>query len=209
MQIFLFDSQMQSLKILQNPQKILLKKSEILLFLASKEILPLYHPYALSLEDKQRILLHSNLKSNIHFQISRTLKKLAKNFLSYPIKKYYTCISHSFYFAILGVSRMPFGIDLEKIQPRDFTAHLNFCFNQKEKELLRNSPNPLLTFYTIWTTKESQIKLFNLDFSALKQVGLSAHNCKTHTYTLSFLHSSFVFSLSIFNKNSKFYPPYS
>lgn len=65
-------------------------------------------------------------------------------------------ISHSGHYCIIGVSTSNIGIDIEEKKPFYENA-IHRCLNELEIEYYNNNKS-LLTFYKIWTAKESIIK---------------------------------------------------
>ena len=67
--------------------------------------------------------------------------------------------SHSGDWVVFIFSNYPCGIDLEKIQwDFDSSGVMDISFHQQEKEFVLQSANPLLSFFRIWTMKESLLK---------------------------------------------------
>ncbi len=67
-------------------------------------------------------------------------------------------ISHSGKYAICAiVDNMSIGIDVEELKPVDFDV-FNDIMDEKEWQVINNSPNPIRTFFDYWTIKESVIK---------------------------------------------------
>lgn len=111
--------------------------------------------------DKKRVKNSPNLAQNKNFIASRILKN--------KIKKKNLCISHKMGFACAINSKF-FGLDMEILKPRNFSAAVDFCFNEKEKEFFEKSEDKMLTFYKIFTAKEAILKLLNLNFADFKKV---------------------------------------
>jgi len=76
-------------------------------------------------------------------------------------------VSHSGEYAVVAVSDMPVGIDIEEIKPVDFYALRNFFTKGEFDTLMLTEPAKRLNyFYELWTLKESYIKALGkgLDF---------------------------------------------
>lgn len=104
---------------------------------------------------------------------------LSRSLLARAGKRGRVCVSHKKFgggaLAAVGISNLKFGLDLETLKERDFSAVVDFCFNDYEKSLFSvcESAQKTLLFYQIYTLKEAIIKARNLDFAALGKVGLS------------------------------------
>lgn len=122
-------------------------------------------------QDKIKIKQNPNLLTNPNFISSRFLKFSTKTLRQfYP----FLSLSHTKGYSIQSHSHIKMGIDLELLAPRAFDKHLDFCFNTYEKNITTINQNPLLCFYKIWTLKEAIIKLYDLSFANLSEVGLNS-----------------------------------
>lgn len=66
-------------------------------------------------------------------------------------------ISHCRKLAACAVAQSPIGVDVEKI--RQFPELvLKRCFTDRETDFIKNSSEPDLAFFRLWTLKESYIK---------------------------------------------------
>ena len=123
----------------------------------------------LSRRDKKLACARGHLRE---FRVSRALKVRFK-------KRGRFCISHKSAegktIVAVALARQKFGLDLEILKPRDFTAASEFCFNAFERELLAatDESEKMLIFYKIYTIKEALIKARSLGFYALARVGLA------------------------------------
>lgn len=72
-------------------------------------------------------------------------------------------LSHSGEYAILGVSRQPLGVDIERIRAYDERAARR-CFTGPELDWLREEGGEK-PFFRLWTAKESVMKATGLGFS--------------------------------------------
>lgn len=123
----------------------------------------------LSRRDKKLACARGHLRE---FRVSRALKARFK-------KRGKFCISHKSAdgktIVTVALARQKFGLDLEILKPRDFTAASEFCFNAFERELLAaaDESEKALVFYKIYTIKEALIKARSLGFYALARVGLA------------------------------------
>ncbi len=68
-------------------------------------------------------------------------------------------VSDSGCIKIVALSEADFAIDLEYIRPKNYTNIAEYYFHQSEIDILRNSDNLAIDFFTIWTLKEAFIKL--------------------------------------------------
>lgn len=67
-------------------------------------------------------------------------------------------ISHSGKYVICALSKTcKVGIDLEEVKPVNID-NFSTCFSPGEWVYLKNTNNPLLVFYNLWTRKEAVIK---------------------------------------------------
>lgn len=146
-------------------------KTHIFLAIGLKSLTRYYDKKTLSQNDKKHLLLHPNLAKNKSFILSRALKSYVAT-LGFDKSNIFFCQSHKQNIAIIAFARFPIGVDIEIVRHRDFSAHIDFCFNDFERRLLSVATNPLREFYRIWTLKESLIKLENLTFGDLVAVGL-------------------------------------
>jgi 4'-phosphopantetheinyl transferase len=74
-------------------------------------------------------------------------------------------LSHSGNYVILALSEVsPLGIDIEKQREDDYLALAEQVFHLKEMEFFLKTPGKEL-FFTLWTLKESYIKMTGLGFS--------------------------------------------
>lgn len=190
----LFDGKFEKFS-LAKIDNIELKDSDILLLFSGKFE---YYDYKyLSAKDKNKVANNLNLASSIEFRVSRSLKiyfdKQYKNIKNTPL---YSSLSHSKNHAILAISHKPVGVDLEFIKDRDFKAHMDFCFSNKQRAKVEKSKEPLIEFYRIWTLKEARIKLFNLGFYALDRVGdenLKSYSCAFKSGDMDFIYTATTF----------------
>lgn len=68
--------------------------------------------------------------------------------------KYHFNLSHSGEIVMLAVSDKPIGIDVERIEQRDYEKFCKRFFSLEEQKRV----NSLLSFYVLWTKKESFVK---------------------------------------------------
>ncbi len=68
--------------------------------------------------------------------------------------KYHFNLSHSGEIVMLAVSDKPVGIDVELLAERDYKKFAKRFFSEEEQKRV----NSLLSFYVLWTKKESFIK---------------------------------------------------
>jgi 4'-phosphopantetheinyl transferase len=81
-------------------------------------------------------------------------------------------ISHSDHQVICAFSKEGvIGVDLEKISPIDFEDFTSM-FSAQEWTAIKDSDNPIRTFYWFWTRKESIIKALGHKLSYLHQIEL-------------------------------------
>lgn len=67
-------------------------------------------------------------------------------------------ISHSGKYVIMAISDTEVGCDIEHIRDRNVTPAKK-CFSENELSWMNESDEPTLSFYRIWTARESYIKL--------------------------------------------------
>lgn len=72
----------------------------------------------------------------------------------------YFNISHTKNIVVCVLSDKEIGIDIEYLRYSDNIVKK--CFNQKEKEIIKNSNNKKEIFTIIWTIKESYVKLLGI-----------------------------------------------
>lgn len=70
----------------------------------------------------------------------------------------FVSVSHSVGLCAVCVSESPVGIDIEKIEDRDFTRIAEKVFSEREKEYCKQK-NSLSAFYEVWTRKEAFAKI--------------------------------------------------
>jgi 4'-phosphopantetheinyl transferase len=90
----------------------------------------------------------------------RCLKDLSYNRFGKPFisENIHFNISHSGEYVICGIAdNMRLGIDIEQIKPLSF-ADVKPVMTAEQWELVSGSTDPLRTFYTYWTWKESIVK---------------------------------------------------
>jgi 4'-phosphopantetheinyl transferase len=106
-----------------------------------------------------RILLKYILDKNYGIEdYSISIDKQGKPFLdSHP--NIHFNISHSGEIVFVGVSYKPIGVDIEKIHDLDYKELSNHFFHLNEYKTIINSKDPLSTFFKIWTSKESFVKM--------------------------------------------------
>ncbi len=82
-----------------------------------------------------------------------------KPFFEKPWDGYHFNISHSGDIVVMGIGRVPLGVDVERIgRVKDFMRLLRF-FYDREKDRVRASADPEDEFYRIWTYREAFSKL--------------------------------------------------
>jgi phosphopantetheinyl transferase len=74
----------------------------------------------------------------------------------------YLNLSHSGEWLAAAVSRVPVGIDIERLRPRAVAAQVERIFCEDETRWLKRQAEPLLAFYTLWTLKEAACKAAGL-----------------------------------------------
>lgn len=68
-------------------------------------------------------------------------------------------LAHSGEMVTLAVSDKPVGIDVEHIKSvQDMESLMQVCFNRREINSIKSSPNPQFRFYEFWTRKEAILK---------------------------------------------------
>ena len=103
-------------------------------------------------------------------------------------------LSHSEGLAVVALSDIPVGVDIELLDiERDTSRLIDRFFNEEEKALLKESSDPSLSFYTIWTKKEALLKISGKGLSGIR--GQSSDSCFSHQYILSLQNKSYVMSV--------------
>lgn len=122
--------------------------------------------------------------------ISRTDNK--KPYFSHS--PYHFSLSHAEKISVASICEAPVGIDIELLDAnRDIAKLVNRFFNDDEKALLQASDDPLLTFYSIWTKKESLSKISGNGLCDLsRQNSLS---CFSHQFVLNIHEESYIMSV--------------
>lgn len=82
--------------------------------------------------------------------------------MNYP--NYYFSVSHSGNCIAFVSDKNPIGIDVEQIGDGNLDIAKRF-FTENEFEFIRNSKEPKLAFYQIWTAKEAYVKMLGLGLS--------------------------------------------
>lgn len=142
-----------------------MQNRDIYIKFANRTYLKYYSKKNLQKKDKSRLKKSPHIALKDSFKISRVLKAGFK-------KRGHFSISHKDDLCMVGFSKKKgFGVDLESLHVRDFHKVVEFCFNDDERELYTQSRDKILTFYKIYTAKESIIKANDLDFSYLYKVG--------------------------------------
>ena len=74
-----------------------------------------------------------------------------------PDSRCHVSISHSYPYAVLGVSENPLGVDIEQITDRYETIMKRF-YLAEDREYIAASADPAAAFFELWTRKEAYIK---------------------------------------------------
>lgn len=112
-----------------------------------------------------RLALSEKLHLNM-FEIMIDYGKNGKPYLNSHSGLHFN-VSHSADWSVCAVSALPVGIDIEIVQPIDFSFAKD-CFTENEFETmtgLADKTEQLDYFYTIWTIKESYLKAIGSGFS--------------------------------------------
>ncbi len=126
-----------------------------------------FDPASLTEADRVRRTARRNSRRQQEFKVSRALKAFALGGAAQSL-------SHSGGHAALltASSKLPIGVDLEVIRPRDVLRIARFSFSQAEVDALEASPAGTRDelFYTLWTMKEALAKALRLELvDALRQ----------------------------------------
>ncbi len=73
-------------------------------------------------------------------------------------------VSHSGIWVVVAFDKKPVGVDVEQIAPVDLSISRNF-FSEAEHQDLMNQEDKLSYFFTLWTLKESYIKVLGKGLS--------------------------------------------
>lgn len=74
-------------------------------------------------------------------------------------------LSHAGDYAVLALSSEAVGVDVERVRPVDWERLSARFFHPDEHALLLESRAPLVSFFRIWTLKESYLKAEGVGFS--------------------------------------------
>ncbi|CAD7286173.1 4'-phosphopantetheinyl transferase family protein [Campylobacter suis] len=130
-------------------------------------------------KDRRRIKKTPSLKNSQSFMLSRYLK------YKYKLKDN-VCISHKKNFCVIAKFKGKIGVDVEELKERNFSAIMDFCFSDDERQIVLNSKNQKLTFYKIFTLKEAYIKFKRLDFTYIKSVNFNEILSTIDTHFIKF-----------------------
>ncbi|MEE0946637.1 MAG: 4'-phosphopantetheinyl transferase superfamily protein [Acutalibacteraceae bacterium] len=92
---------------------------------------------------------------------------------------FHISISHSDSLVAVAINQNPIGIDIEKIKSRNLNLCRKLC--DDEASIIRNSNNPTIDFYKIWTAKEAYFKMTGTGIVNLKSVSYKDIDC-THFF---------------------------
>lgn len=68
-------------------------------------------------------------------------------------------VSHSKDHIVIAFSQTAIGIDIEHLdQDFQYNDVMDLCFSKQEAQFVKESPQQLLSFYTLWTRKEALLK---------------------------------------------------
>ena len=129
-----------------------------------------YTAQMLDVADQRRIAVSPVLASRTSWRTARLGKFWCqRRFPQQPL-----CLSHKNGASLLAVGdKEKPGVDLEWVLHRDVDGLMTHIGSPSEREVLAQSPSPLLDFYRLWTLKESLIKAEDLDFpSDMKRIGM-------------------------------------
>lgn len=125
-------------------------------------------------------------------------------------------ISHSGNWVVGAVDRHPVGIDVEQIAPIDLDISKNY-FSPDEHIDLMKQPDRLAYFFTLWTLKESYIKIvgqglslplnsFSIRFQENRQIRIKAENETLHDIFFAQYDLDSKFKLSVCAMHTEFPP---
>ncbi len=80
----------------------------------------------------------------------------------YAVGSLHLNLSHSGGWLAAALSRVPVGIDIERLRPRAVATQVERIFCEDETRWLKRQADPLLAFYTLWTLKEAACKAVGL-----------------------------------------------
>lgn len=115
-------------------------------------------------------------------------------------------VSHSGEYVMLALSSSRVGCDIERIKERNYSVARRY-FSDGEKQWLEESDNKELAFYSIWTAKESYIKLTGegilLDFTKYEVCPVKAENEKMeNSLPYDILNGKYLGAFTIKRENS-------
>lgn len=67
-------------------------------------------------------------------------------------------LAHSGDRAVCAIGETPVGVDIERVRPVRFDAIARRCFSEAEREEIARSPDPLKSFFRVFTARESLVK---------------------------------------------------
>lgn len=126
------------------------------------------------------IILKTNLKNE---EISFSKNEYGKPFLNEQ-EDFHFNLSHSGDWVVCAVDDKPVGIDVEEISPIDLDISKNYFSPDEHKDLIRKD-DKIAYFFTLWTLKESYIKIvgkglslplnsFSIRFKENKEIRIDA-----------------------------------
>lgn len=91
-------------------------------------------------------------------------------------------ISHSCKYTICGISNYQIGVDIEKIK-KFSEKTLYKCFTSKEiAYVLSSSENQERRFFTLWTLKETYVKMLGLNLQNLRDIEIIITSDNTYSF---------------------------
>lgn len=115
--------------------------------------------YAIEIKDSKlkHITVHSHLKqvlsqSNLPESLLQSVKRTRSGKMT--AGKYYINITYADKYAFVMVTKQKFGIDAERIKPRDY--HMKLLLSIMLSMTLSND----IDFYKAWTAMESEVKYY-------------------------------------------------
>ncbi len=108
-----------------------------------------------------RLLLAEYLKKSTTDITISTKKGNSKPFIhpTENTKNIHFNVSHSGNWSLIIIGNTPLGIDVEKINPGfGYKEIMDYSFTKEEKDFIKASENKQVSFYTLWSRKESLLK---------------------------------------------------
>ena len=152
-------------------------QTEFTLYYAANDYAQHYALEKLSSNDRLRVQQNPALEQRISWKMSRAIKAVApcsNGVLSH-------CQDRAVW--LTSKSSLHFGIDIEPIQSRDFSAWRDWILSDDECHWLQQQSCQTTAHLILWTLKDSWVKASNGQWADLAQVGLLQHKQQWQLHT--------------------------